>query len=89
MPNFPTLVTFLADVQKAFQAADQVQDVVNRLEMLRRQLKNSTQSSYRLSDKLGWTEKPHLTISTLLGITGRCWSLGLAARSSLVTTSLR
>jgi hypothetical protein len=22
MPNFPTLVTFLADVQKAFQAAD-------------------------------------------------------------------
>jgi hypothetical protein len=35
MPNFPTLVTFLADVQKAFQAADRVQDVVNRLEMLR------------------------------------------------------
>jgi hypothetical protein len=24
MPNFPTLVTFLADVQKAFRAADQV-----------------------------------------------------------------
>jgi hypothetical protein len=35
MPNFPTLVTFLADVQKAFQAADQVQDVVNRLKTLR------------------------------------------------------
>jgi hypothetical protein len=34
MPNFPTLVTFLADVRKAFQAADQVQDVVNRLETL-------------------------------------------------------
>jgi Zinc knuckle len=35
MPNFPTLVTFLVDVQKAFQATDQVQDVVNRLETLR------------------------------------------------------
>jgi hypothetical protein len=35
MPNFPTLVTFLADVRKASRAADQVQDVVNRLEMLR------------------------------------------------------
>jgi hypothetical protein len=35
MPNSPTLVTFLADVQKAFRATDQVRDVVNRLEMLR------------------------------------------------------
>jgi hypothetical protein len=35
MPNFPTLVTFLADVQKAFWAADRVQDAVNRLETLR------------------------------------------------------
>jgi hypothetical protein len=35
MPNFPTLVTLLEDVQKAFQAADRVRDVVNRLEMLR------------------------------------------------------
>jgi hypothetical protein len=35
MPNFFILVTFLVDVQKAFQATDQVQDVVNRLEMLR------------------------------------------------------
>jgi hypothetical protein len=35
MPNFPTLVTFLADVQKAFQAADRVRDMVNRLETLR------------------------------------------------------
>jgi hypothetical protein len=33
--NFPTLVTLLADVQKAFQAADQVRDAVNRLETLR------------------------------------------------------
>jgi hypothetical protein len=35
MPNFPTLVTFFADVQKAFQAADWVQDAVSRLETLR------------------------------------------------------
>jgi hypothetical protein len=35
MPNFPTLVMFLADVQKAFQAADRVREAVNRLETLR------------------------------------------------------
>jgi hypothetical protein len=35
MPNFPTLVTFLADVRKAFRATDRVQDAVNRLETLR------------------------------------------------------
>jgi hypothetical protein len=35
MPNFPTLVTFLGDVRKAFRATDRVRDAVNRLEMLR------------------------------------------------------
>jgi hypothetical protein len=35
MPNFPTLVTFLADIRKAFRAADRVRDTVNRLETLR------------------------------------------------------
>jgi hypothetical protein len=35
MPNFPTLVTFLADIQLAFHAADQVRDVVNRLKTLK------------------------------------------------------
>jgi hypothetical protein len=35
MPNFPTLVTFLADVRKTFQAANRVGDTVNRLETLR------------------------------------------------------
>jgi Ty3 transposon capsid-like protein/Zinc knuckle len=35
MPNFPTLVTFLADVRKAFRAANRVHDTVNRLETLR------------------------------------------------------
>jgi hypothetical protein len=35
MPKFPTLVMFLMDIQKVFQATDQVWDAVNRLEMLR------------------------------------------------------
>jgi hypothetical protein len=35
MPNFPTLVMFLADVRKAFRAADRVRDAVNRLKTLR------------------------------------------------------
>jgi hypothetical protein len=35
MPNFPTLVMFLANIRKAFRAADRVRDAVNRLEMLR------------------------------------------------------
>jgi hypothetical protein len=35
MPNFPTLVMFLVDLRKAFQATDRVWDAVNRLEMLR------------------------------------------------------
>jgi hypothetical protein len=30
MPNFPNLVMFLADVQKAFWATDRVQDAVKR-----------------------------------------------------------
>jgi hypothetical protein len=39
MPKFPTLVMFLADIRKAFQLADQVQDVVNRLETLKQEKK--------------------------------------------------
>jgi hypothetical protein len=35
MPNFPTLVTCLEDVRKAFRAANRVRDAVNRLETLR------------------------------------------------------
>jgi hypothetical protein len=35
MPEFSTLVTFLVDIWKAFQAADRVQDAVNRLKTLR------------------------------------------------------
>jgi hypothetical protein len=35
MPNFPTLVTFLVDVRKAFRATDWVRDMVNRLEIIR------------------------------------------------------
>jgi hypothetical protein len=35
LPKYPTLVTFLADIWKAFHAADRVRDVVNRLETLK------------------------------------------------------
>jgi hypothetical protein len=35
MPNFPTLVTFLGDIWKAFRAADRVRNAVNRLETLK------------------------------------------------------
>jgi hypothetical protein len=41
MPNFPTLVTFLADLWKAFWAADRVWDAVNRLETLRQEKKTA------------------------------------------------
>jgi hypothetical protein len=35
MPKFLNLVTFLADIRKAFRATDQVQDMVNRLKTLK------------------------------------------------------
>jgi hypothetical protein len=35
MPNFPNLVMFLVDIQKAFRATDRVRDAVNRLKTLR------------------------------------------------------
>jgi hypothetical protein len=41
MPNFPTLVTFLVDVRKAFRATDRVRDAVNRLETLRQEKKTA------------------------------------------------
>jgi hypothetical protein len=41
MPNFPTLVTFLADVQLAFCPADGVRDVVNILETLKQEKKTA------------------------------------------------
>jgi hypothetical protein len=50
MPNFPTLVTFLADVWKAFWAADQVWDAVNRLEALRQEKKTAKELNTELTD---------------------------------------
>jgi hypothetical protein len=41
VPNFPTLVMFLADIQKAFCTADWVRDAVNRLEMLKQEKKTA------------------------------------------------
>jgi hypothetical protein len=41
MPNFPTLITFLADARLAFFAADWVRDVVNRLKTLKQEKKTA------------------------------------------------
>jgi Zinc knuckle len=53
MPNFPTLITFLADIQEAFQAADQVRDVVNRLDMLRQGKKTAEELNTELLQIVG------------------------------------
>jgi hypothetical protein len=92
MPNFPTLVTFLADIQKAFRSADQVQDAVNRLEMLRQGKKTAEELNTEFLQIIGQTGMDRKTPSNhlhLIGYTGRCWSLGLAERSSSATTFLK
>jgi hypothetical protein len=53
MPNFPTLVTFLADVRKAFRATDRVRDAVNRLETLRQGKKTAEELNIELLQIVG------------------------------------
>jgi hypothetical protein len=53
MPNFPTLVMFLANVQKVFRAADQVCDVVNRLETLRQEKKTAKELNTEFLQTVG------------------------------------
>jgi hypothetical protein len=53
MPSFPTLVMFLADIRKAFQAADWVRDTVNRLEMLRQGKKTAEELNTELLQIIG------------------------------------
>jgi hypothetical protein len=70
MPNFPTLVTFLADVQKAFQATDQVQDAVNRLEMLRQGKKTAEELNtefLQIVGQAGMDRKPSSNHLHLIG----------------------
>jgi hypothetical protein len=55
MPNFPNLVTFLVDIQKAFWATDRVQDAVNRLETLRQGKKTAKELNTEFLQIVGQT----------------------------------
>jgi hypothetical protein len=70
MPNFPSLVTFLADVRKAFQAGDQVQDAVNRLEMLRQGKKTAEELNMEFLQIVGQAGMDRKTPSDHLHLIG-------------------
>jgi hypothetical protein len=70
MPRFPTLVTFLADIQKAFQAADQVQDAVNRLETLRQGKKIAEELNTEFLQIVGQAGMDRKTLSDHLYLIG-------------------
>jgi hypothetical protein len=70
MPNFPTLVTFLVDIRKAFRAADQVQDVVNRLEKLRQGKKTAEELNTKFLQIVGRAEMDRKTPSDHLHLIG-------------------
>jgi hypothetical protein len=70
MPNFPTLVTFLADIRKAFRAADQVQDVVNRLETLRQGKKTTEELNTEFLQIVGQAGMDRKTPSDHLHLIG-------------------
>jgi hypothetical protein len=79
MPNFPTLVTFLVDVRKAFQAADRVRDVVNRLEMLRQGKKTAEELNMEFLQIVGQAEMDRKTPSDhfhLIGYYRKSWNPG-------------
>jgi hypothetical protein len=63
---------------------------MNRLETLRQGKKTAEELNtefLQIVGQAGMNRKTHLTIATLLGITGRRWSLDLATRSSSVMMS--
>jgi hypothetical protein len=70
MPNFPTLVTFLADIQKAFWATDRVWDVVNRFEMLRQGKKTAEELNTEFLQIVGQAGMDRKTPSDHLQIIG-------------------
>jgi Zinc knuckle len=70
MPNFPTPVMFLADIQKAFRAADQVQDAVNRLEMLRQGKKTAKELNTEFLQIVGQAGMDRKTPSDHLHLIG-------------------
>jgi hypothetical protein len=70
MPNFPTLATFLADVRKVFQAADRVQDAVNRLETLRQGKKTAKELNTEFLQIVGQAGMDRKTPSDHLHLIG-------------------
>jgi Zinc knuckle len=70
MPNFPTLVTFLVDVRKAFRAADRVRDAVNRLETLRQGKKTAEELNMEFLQIVGQAGMDRKTPSDHLHLIG-------------------
>jgi hypothetical protein len=70
MPNFSTLVTFLVDVWKAFQAADRVRDAVNRLETLRQGKKTAEELNTEFLQIVGQAGMDRKTPSDHLHLIG-------------------
>jgi hypothetical protein len=77
MPNFLTLVMFLADVQKAFWATDRVRDVVNRLEMLRQGKKTAEELNTEFLQIFGQAGMDRRTPSDHLHLIGYYWSFSV------------
>jgi Ty3 transposon capsid-like protein len=65
-----TLVTFLADVQKAFRAADRVRDAVNRLETLRQGKKTVEELNTEFLQIIGQAGMDRKTLSDHLHLIG-------------------
>jgi Ty3 transposon capsid-like protein len=70
MPNFPTLVTFIVDVRKAFRATDRVRDVVNRLETLRQGKKTAEELNTEFLQIVGQAGMDRKTPSDHLHLIG-------------------
>jgi hypothetical protein len=70
MPNFPTLVMFLADIRKAFQAADWVWDMVNRLKTLRQGKKTAEELNMEFLQIVGQAGMDRKTPSDHLHLIG-------------------
>jgi hypothetical protein len=70
MPNFPTLVMFLADVQEAFRATNWVRDAVNRLEMLREGKKTAEELNMEFLQIVGQVGMDRKTPSDHLHLIG-------------------
>jgi hypothetical protein len=81
---------FLVDVQKAFQAADQVQDAVNRLETLKQGKKTAEELNMEFLQIVGQAGMDRKTPSDhlhLIGYYRKLWNQGLVAKFSSATTS--